>query len=70
MQIYNYFCYSREQRLPSITPTGGPLLPRDTTIGFQVDRVRKAEYGEGKIKLTAYYASTGKVRSSTSNATQ
>ncbi|CAG2196380.1 unnamed protein product [Mytilus edulis] len=61
---------SRELRLPSITPTGAPLLPRDTTIGFQVDRVKKAEYGEGKVRVTAYYASTGKVvQSSTSPVT-
>ncbi|XP_052098307.1 uncharacterized protein LOC127733070 isoform X1 [Mytilus californianus] len=61
---------SRELRLPSITPTGAPLLPRDTTIGFQVDRVKKAEFGEGKVRVTAYYASTGKVvQSSTSPVT-
>lgn len=32
-----------------------------TTIGFQVDCVKHAEEGEGKVRLTAYYASTGKV---------
>ncbi|KAJ8305994.1 hypothetical protein KUTeg_016539 [Tegillarca granosa] len=56
----------QEQRLPSI-PRGSP---QDTTIGFQVDRVKNAEQGEGKIRLTAYYASTGKVvQSSTSPVT-
>ena len=35
-------------------------------IGFQVDRVKHSELGEGKVRLTAYYVSTGKVRSGTS----
>ncbi|XP_033737089.1 uncharacterized protein LOC117325189 isoform X5 [Pecten maximus] len=47
------------QRLPTIR--NAPLQPQDTTIGFQVDRVKHAEQGEGKMRLTAYYASTGKV---------
>ncbi|XP_062610172.1 uncharacterized protein LOC134271939 isoform X3 [Saccostrea cucullata] len=49
----------QEQRLPSIQP--GKVQPQDTTIGFQVDRVKHAENGEGKVRLTAYYASTGKI---------
>uniref|UniRef100_A0A8W8LP49 Uncharacterized protein n=1 Tax=Magallana gigas TaxID=29159 RepID=A0A8W8LP49_MAGGI len=41
-----------------------------TTIGFQVDCVKHAEEGEGKVRLTAYYASTGKlVQSSISHVT-
>ena len=32
------------------------------TLGFQVDRAKHAEPGEAKVRLTAYYASTGKVR--------
>lgn len=35
----------------------------DPIIGFQVDRVKHAELGEGKVRLTAYYHSSGKVRS-------
>lgn len=57
------------QRLPSIPPRAlrstspaQTMALHDTTLGFQVDRVKKAESGEGKIKITAYYASTGKVR--------
>jgi len=38
------------------------MAPRDMTLGFQVDRVKHAEPGEGKVRLTAYYASTGKVQ--------
>lgn len=39
-------------------------------IGFQVDRVKHSELGEGKVRLTAYYVSTGKVvQSSTSPVT-
>ncbi|XP_052257880.1 uncharacterized protein LOC127862678 isoform X7 [Dreissena polymorpha] len=56
------------QRLPSIPPRAlrstspaQTMALQDTTLGFQVDRVKKAESGEGKIKITAYYASTGKV---------
>ncbi|XP_061197713.1 uncharacterized protein LOC133205832 isoform X2 [Saccostrea echinata] len=49
----------QEQRLPSIQP--GKVQPQDTTIGFQVDRIKHAENGEGKVRLTAYYASTGKI---------
>lgn len=58
----------QEQRLPSIQT--GRVQPQDTTIGFQVDRVKHAEGGEGKVRLTAYYASTGKlVQSSISPVT-
>lgn len=35
----------------------------DPNIGFQVDRVKHAELGEGKVRLTAYYQSNGKVSS-------
>lgn len=39
-------------------------------IGFQVDRVKHSEMGEGKVRLTAYYVSTGKVvQSATSPVT-
>ncbi|XP_056018546.1 uncharacterized protein LOC125668024 isoform X3 [Ostrea edulis] len=59
---------SRQERLPSIQP--GKVQPQDTTIGFQVDRVKHAENGEGKVRITTYYASTGKiVQSSTSPVT-
>lgn len=30
-------------------------------VSFQVDRVRRAEAGEGKIRVTAYHRTTGKV---------
>ncbi|XP_059151750.1 uncharacterized protein LOC131937975, partial [Physella acuta] len=33
----------------------------DQTLGFQVDRVKHAELGEGKVRLTAYYHSNGKI---------
>lgn len=57
------FSFSRqEQRLPSIQT--GRVQPQDTTIGFQVDRVKHAEHGEGKVRITVYYASTGKVHNS------
>nr|XP_022315189.1 uncharacterized protein LOC111119376 isoform X5 [Crassostrea virginica] len=49
----------QEQRLPSIQT--GRVQPQDTTIGFQVDRVKHAEHGEGKVRITVYYASTGKI---------
>ena len=32
------------------------------TIGFQIDKVKHAEMGEAKVRLTAYYAKSGKVR--------
>ncbi|KAK3090147.1 hypothetical protein FSP39_009490 [Pinctada imbricata] len=58
----------REQQLPVLQ--AGPIQPQDTTIGFQVDRIKHAESGEGKVRITAYYASTGKVvQSSTSPVT-
>ena len=58
-----------EQRLPSL-PTRAArshspqrvLGLQDLRLGFQVDRVKLAEQGEGKVRLTAYYASTGKVK--------
>ena len=31
-------------------------------VSFQVDRVRRAEPGEGKIRITAYHRTNGKVR--------
>ncbi|XP_052774398.1 uncharacterized protein LOC128212988 isoform X3 [Mya arenaria] len=62
------------QRLPSIQQrqlrsTSPPQIMalQDMTLGFQVDRVKKAESGEGKVRLTAYYASTGKVVQSTTS---
>ncbi|XP_069128656.1 uncharacterized protein [Argopecten irradians] len=55
----NRYSSRQGQRLPTIH--NAPLQPQDTTIGFQVDRVKHAEQGEGKMRLTAYYASTGKV---------
>ena len=71
-----FFCYSAphpatpEQRLPIIparadrlrSPTQPILALQDLRLGFQVDRIKNAEQGEGKVRLTAYYASTGKVR--------
>ncbi|KAL3869337.1 hypothetical protein ACJMK2_042031 [Sinanodonta woodiana] len=65
----------REQRLPSIQShkphSPAQVLPvKDLTLGFQVDKVKHAEQGEGKVRLTAYYASTGKiVQSATSPVT-
>ena len=57
-----------EQRLPSIRTKADRLRSppqvlglQDLRLGFQVDRVKYAEQGEGKVRLTAYYASTGKV---------
>ncbi|KAL8600700.1 hypothetical protein ACOMHN_057290 [Nucella lapillus] len=37
------------------------------TLGFQVDRVKHSDGGEGRVRLTAYYASTGEVVQSESN---
>ena len=59
----------REMKLVQIHSRRTPNLPpiqisntiSDPTIGFQVDRVKHAELGEGKVRLTAYYHSTGKV---------
>ncbi|XP_046327915.2 uncharacterized protein LOC124111997 isoform X2 [Haliotis rufescens] len=59
---------SRQQEIfPPIRSGGTPLEP---TLGFQVDRIKHADSGEGKVRLTAYYKSTGKVvQSSTSPVT-
>ncbi|XP_071116690.1 uncharacterized protein [Haliotis cracherodii] len=59
---------SRQQEVfPPIRSGGTPLEP---TLGFQVDRIKHADSGEGKVRLTAYYKSTGKVvQSSTSPVT-
>ncbi|XP_064626695.1 uncharacterized protein LOC135487166 isoform X4 [Lineus longissimus] len=46
------------RNLMDLTSTGDP------TLGFQVIRVKHAEGGEGKIRLTAYYTNSGKVAQS------
>ncbi|XP_025108860.1 uncharacterized protein LOC112573069 isoform X2 [Pomacea canaliculata] len=57
---------SRMSNLPRI----GMMNSAEPIIGFQVDRVKHSELGEGKVRLTAYYVSTGKVvQSSTSPVT-
>ncbi|CAH1775471.1 unnamed protein product [Owenia fusiformis] len=33
----------------------------NNVLGFQVDRVKNAEAGEGKVRLTAYYSTSGKI---------
>ena len=56
--IIPIFCRSRLSNLPRI----GAMNSTEPIIGFQVDRVKHSELGEGKVRLTAYYVSTGKVR--------
>ncbi|XP_064605743.1 uncharacterized protein LOC135470637 [Liolophura sinensis] len=59
---YLYFCFHGSS--PDRPSSSG------RTIGFQVDRVKGAESGRGKVRLTAYHASSGKVvHSSTSPVT-
>ncbi|XP_053395521.1 uncharacterized protein LOC128555844 isoform X2 [Mercenaria mercenaria] len=61
---------SIQRRAPRSTSPPQIMAIQDMTLGFQVDRVKQAEPGEGKVRLTAYYASTGKVvQSSTSPVT-
>ncbi|XP_060559794.1 uncharacterized protein LOC132719870 isoform X5 [Ruditapes philippinarum] len=61
---------SIQRRAPRSTSPPQIMALQDMTLGFQVDRVKHAEPGEGKVRLTAYYASTGKVvQSSTSPVT-
>ncbi|KAL4236724.1 Coiled-coil domain-containing protein 17 [Mactra antiquata] len=61
---------SIQHRAPRSTSPPQVMALQDMMLGFQVDRVKKAEAGEGKVRLTAYYASTGKVvQSSTSPVT-
>ena len=52
-------CSSRQEILPRIRTSN---LSLDPAMGFQVDRIKHAEAGEGKVRLTAYYKSNGKVR--------
>ncbi|ESO88244.1 hypothetical protein LOTGIDRAFT_234580 [Lottia gigantea] len=49
-------------RLDNYPMQGNPNL--EPLVGFQVDRVKFAEPGEGKVRLSVYYASTGKVAQS------
>ncbi|XP_074643635.1 uncharacterized protein LOC141900574 isoform X3 [Tubulanus polymorphus] len=37
---------------------------KDTTVGFQIIRVKNADPGEAKVRLTGYYTNTGKVAQS------
>ncbi|XP_013082308.1 uncharacterized protein LOC106067643 isoform X1 [Biomphalaria glabrata] len=51
---------------PRLRNSNRPLIQNlnttlDPNIGFQVDRVKHAELGEGKVRLTAYYQSNGKI---------
>ena len=57
--IVNFFIDSQILTLPKISE----LNSTEPTIGFQVDRVKHSELGEGKVRLTAYYVSSGKVES-------
>ena len=41
--------------------------PASRTIGFQVDRIKGADLGEGKVRLTAYHKKSGKVDSNVKN---
>ncbi|GFR57810.1 coiled-coil domain-containing protein 17 [Elysia marginata] len=50
-----------QRRTPNLPPIQISNTISDPTIGFQVDRVKHAELGEGKVRLTAYYHSTGKI---------
>lgn len=56
-EIIFKFPFSRMSNLPRI----GMMNSAEPIIGFQVDRVKHSELGEGKVRLTAYYVSTGKV---------
>ena len=40
-----------------------PYDPESRDIGFQVIRVKNAEHGEGKVRVTAYYHSNSHVSS-------
>ncbi|RUS83083.1 hypothetical protein EGW08_009169 [Elysia chlorotica] len=50
-----------QRRTPNLPPIQISSTILDPTIGFQVERVKHAELGEGKVRLTAYYHSTGKI---------
>ncbi|XP_050401529.1 uncharacterized protein LOC126818261 isoform X2 [Patella vulgata] len=49
-------------RLDNYPVRGNPNM--EPLVGFQVDRVKNAEPGEGKVRLSVYYSSTGKVAQS------
>ncbi|CAL1538632.1 unnamed protein product [Lymnaea stagnalis] len=53
--------FSPRLRNSNLPPIQNSNMTSDPTIGFQVDRVKHAELGEGKIRLTAYYHSNGKI---------
>ncbi|XP_076462102.1 uncharacterized protein LOC143294612 [Babylonia areolata] len=48
-------------------PRIGTTSSTKPIIGFQVDRVKHSDQGEGKVRLTAYYVSTGEVVQSETN---
>ncbi|XP_076440309.1 uncharacterized protein LOC143279891 isoform X2 [Babylonia areolata] len=63
------FLSPQRSRMSSLPRIGG-LNSTEPVIGFQVDRVKHSELGEGKVRLTAYYVSSGKVvQSATSPVT-
>ncbi len=57
-------CWNKEKTLHFICRRQYDYDPDSSTIGFQVDRVKHAESGEGKVRLTAYCKSTGQVGNS------
>ncbi|KAH9523455.1 hypothetical protein Btru_040051 [Bulinus truncatus] len=53
--------FSPKLRNSNLPPIQNSNLTLDPNLGFQVDRVKHAELGEGKVRLTAYYHSNGKI---------